>query len=78
MPGWESAFSIGYHGDDGRLYQEANQGAPFEGSEEGENTWGEGDVVGGCINLEQQTLYFTKNGKVVGKVETALLLCAVY
>jgi hypothetical protein len=58
QPGWEQN-SIGYHGDDGNLYNEA-------GWEDFGPKFSEGDTVGAGINYTAQELFFTKNGKLVG------------
>jgi len=57
MPGW-ALGSWGYHGDDGHLY-----------SAEGGNSYGPifttGDVVGCCIDFENQLIFYTKNGELL-------------
>ena len=57
MPGWEK-HSIGYHGDDGKLFYE--DGAGFEYGPK----FGTGDVVG--CGIDQKYCFFTKNGEFIG------------
>ncbi|XP_077249779.1 SPla/RYanodine receptor (SPRY) domain-containing protein [Tasmannia lanceolata] len=61
QPGWE-ANSYGYHGDDGLLYRGPGKGESFG------PTFTSGDTVGGGINYGSQEFFFTKNGKLVGRV----------
>ena len=60
MPGW-SRGSWGYHGDDGELYGEKKTVSNYGPS------YGTGDVVGCGINLQPRVIFFTKNGKCLGK-----------
>ncbi len=66
-PGWERD-SIGYHGDDGRLFQYSGSGHAFGPS------WKKNDVVGLGIRshstdaalLSEVQVYFTRNGDELG------------
>ncbi|KYR00730.1 hypothetical protein DLAC_02771 [Tieghemostelium lacteum] len=55
LPGWEKQ-SYGYHGDDGNLFKGSGSGKQYG------PTFTTNDVVGCCVNLMQNTLFFTKNG----------------
>ena len=65
MPGWNRK-SIGYHGDDGKLYHENGRGDRFG------PTCTEGDRMGCGVDFESEVEYgyhevfFTKNGQLVG------------
>ena len=67
MPGW-NRNSIGYHGDDGKLYHENGGGRRFG------PTCTAGDRVGCGIDFDQDysdgyhTVFFTKNGEQVGEL----------
>ncbi|XP_076897367.1 ran-binding protein M homolog [Bidens hawaiensis] len=65
QPGWEDN-SFGYHGDDGLLYHGQGTGDTFG------PTYSTGDTVGAGINYASNTLFFTKNGEVVGTTEKDL------
>ena len=65
MPGWEK-FTIGYHGDDGKLFYENEKGTVY-----GPN-FGKGDVVGCGVYLDNNTVFFTKNGHSYGVATTHL------
>ncbi|CAN1762620.1 Ran-binding protein M homolog [Linum perenne] len=54
--------SIGYHGNDGRLYKETKEGVRF-----GER-YTNGDIVGAGIKYASNEFFFTKNGWMVGTV----------
>ena len=56
FPGWDSG-SVGYHGDDGRLYHSVPIGRHFG------PTYGEGDTVGCGVDYQLKTIFFTLNGK---------------
>ena len=56
LPGWEK-FSIGYHGDDGHLFDCSGTGTKYG------PTFSKGDIIGVCWNLIENTVFFTKNGK---------------
>lgn len=66
MPGW-NRNSIGYHGDDGKLYHESGGGRGFG------PTCTDGDRVGCGIDFDQDItdgyceVFFTKNGELVGE-----------
>ncbi|ORY30783.1 hypothetical protein BCR39DRAFT_528290 [Naematelia encephala] len=57
--GWDKG-SWGWHGDDGRVFQEKGTGEEF-----GEK-WGAGDIVGCGIDYSTGRAFFTKNGKLIG------------
>ena len=65
MPGWEKE-TIGYHGDDGRLYNENSKGKRFG------PTFGLTDVIGCGVDFNEKTVFFTKNGELVGIVSKKL------
>lgn len=65
-PGWGKE-SIGFHGDDGSLFQESGTGIPFG------DVWQKRDVIGLGILSQNEVkpgsevrVYFTKNGVVLG------------
>ena len=65
FPGWEDAHpSIGYHGDDGRVFEPSigNLGSKGTG-----RVYSEGDVVGCGIDWNRGSVYFTLNGEWIGK-----------
>lgn len=55
LPGWEK-FSIGYHGDDGHLFDCSGTGTNYGPK------FSKGDIIGVCWNLIENTVFFTKNG----------------
>eukprot|EP00899_Mesostigma_viride_P013967 jgi/Mesvir1/22571/Mv18575-RA.1 len=59
QPGWEPN-SYGYHGDDGKKFHANGQGEPYG------PTFGLNDVVGACLHLGTQEIFYTKNGKSLG------------
>jgi hypothetical protein len=67
MPGW-NRNSVGYHGDDGKLYHENGRGDRFG------PTCTEGDKMGCGIDFDAEVdygyheVFFTKNGQPVGNV----------
>lgn len=60
MPGW-SEGSWGYHGDDGRLWEEGGYHIATLYP-----TYGAKDVVGCGVDCESRSIYFTKNGVRLG------------
>jgi hypothetical protein len=61
-PGWESN-SYGYHGDDGALFHDGG----FPVDTDFGPTFGTNDIVGAGIDHLKQKIFFTKNGKLVGR-----------
>jgi ankyrin repeat protein len=61
QPGWESN-SYGYHGDDGALFHDGGILVSDFGP-----TFGTNDIVGAGIDHLKQKIFFTKNGKLVGR-----------
>src|SRR5437868_1479820 len=59
LPGWEPE-SLGYHGDDGKLYHASGEGKPWP-----RPPFYTGDVVGCGISFEQRHVYFTRNGELL-------------
>eukprot|EP01117_Protostelium_nocturnum_P020567 TRINITY_DN9315_c0_g1_i1.p1 TRINITY_DN9315_c0_g1~~TRINITY_DN9315_c0_g1_i1.p1 ORF type:complete len:445 (-),score=124.72 TRINITY_DN9315_c0_g1_i1:31-1365(-) len=61
MPGWTPG-SLGYHGDDGRLFHESSGakgiqfGSPF----------GKDDVIGLGWDQKKKTVFYTRNGNLIG------------
>ena len=83
-PGW-CKDSVGYHGDDGRLFQNSGGGVPFGSS------WKQHDVIGLGIRLplsaqrpqkcspgDQVQVYFTWNGVEVGHTTIAVPAQGLY
>uniref|UniRef100_A0A0C9RRK1 TSA: Wollemia nobilis Ref_Wollemi_Transcript_18965_1607 transcribed RNA sequence n=1 Tax=Wollemia nobilis TaxID=56998 RepID=A0A0C9RRK1_9CONI len=62
QPGWEPN-SYGYHGDDGLLYHGQGKGDRLNFP-----TFSTGDTVGAGINYASQEIFFTCNGKFLGRV----------
>ncbi|CAG8577983.1 13547_t:CDS:2 [Dentiscutata heterogama] len=60
LPGWVDD-TIGYHGDNGRLYCERGTGEFFG------PRYDAGDTVGCGINFLNMEIFFTKNGVHIGK-----------
>ena len=65
MPGWEKS-TIGYHGDDGKLFYEFGSGRDYG------RTFGTSDVVGCGIDLDSRKVFFTKNGMFLGIAKSKL------
>ena len=68
MPGWNtsSVNSYGYHGDDGNLFGEdkvITSSLPL---------WSAGDVIGLGINFESRTIFYTRNGELLGTAFRAI------
>jgi hypothetical protein len=59
--GW-NAWSVGYHGDNGEIYENSNYGV-----HDSKRTFGIGNTVGCGINYSEGMYFFTLNGMVVGK-----------
>ncbi|XP_065827758.1 ran-binding protein 9-like isoform X2 [Oscarella lobularis] len=59
LPGWEKN-SFGFHADDGHSFNQAGIGQPYG------PTFATGDTVGCCVNLIENTCFFTKNGVALG------------
>ena len=62
--GWEKN-SFGFHADDGHSFNQAGIGQPYG------PTFATGDTVGCCVNLIENTCFFTKNGVALGKFSRA-------
>ena len=60
ITGWEKQ-SYGYHGDDGHSFCSSGTGKPYG------PTFTTGDVIGCCINLIDNTCFYTKNGVNLGE-----------
>ena len=67
MPGWKKG-SWAYHGDDGKLFLNGDQGVQFG------DTYGVGDVIGCGSDMDGDELFFTKNGTRVGELRYDSLL----
>ena len=59
LPGWDK-HSYGYHGDDGHSFCSSGTGQPYG------PTFTTGDVIGCCVNLIDNTCFYTKNGVHLG------------
>jgi len=59
MPGWH-AGSWGYHGDDGKKFNEQGTGNEFG------PRYGRGDIVGCGVDMPANSAFFTKNGEYLG------------
>uniref|UniRef100_A0A8C5V9U1 RAN binding protein 9 n=1 Tax=Microcebus murinus TaxID=30608 RepID=A0A8C5V9U1_MICMU len=64
LPGWDK-HSYGYHGDDGHSFCSSGTGQPYG------PTFTTGDVIGCCVNLINNTCFYTKNGHSLGEVVDA-------
>ncbi|KAJ8277055.1 hypothetical protein GJAV_G00070970 [Gymnothorax javanicus] len=65
LPGWDK-HSYGYHGDDGHSFCSSGTGQPYG------PTFTTGDVIGCCVNLINNTCFYTKNGHGLGIAFTDL------
>uniref|UniRef100_A0AAQ5X2Z5 RAN binding protein 9 n=1 Tax=Amphiprion ocellaris TaxID=80972 RepID=A0AAQ5X2Z5_AMPOC len=65
LPGWDK-HSYGYHGDDGHSFCSSGTGQPYG------PTFTTGDVIGCCVNLINNTCFYTKNGHSLGKEHSGL------
>ncbi|XP_062442207.1 ran-binding protein 10 isoform X6 [Rhea pennata] len=70
LPGWDK-HSYGYHGDDGHSFCSSGTGQPYG------PTFTTGDVIGCCVNLINNTCFYTKNGHSLGIAFTDLPLPAM-
>jgi hypothetical protein len=61
LPGWEVG-SVGYHGDDGGLWNSNTNMTTCAFA----STFGTGDTVGCGITLDRKRIFFTKNGIIIG------------
>ncbi|XP_074644705.1 ran-binding protein 9-like [Tubulanus polymorphus] len=59
LPGWDK-HSYGYHGDDGHSFCSSGTGHPYG------PTFTTGDVIGCCVNMIDNTCFYTKNGVNLG------------
>lgn len=59
LPGWDKN-SYGYHGDDGHSFCCSGTGQNYG------PTFTTGDVIGCCVNLIENTCFYTKNGYNLG------------
>lgn len=59
ISGWDK-HSYGYHGDDGHSFCSSGTGQPYG------PTFTTGDVIGCCVNLINNTCFYTKNGHSLG------------
>ncbi|MEQ2157975.1 Ran-binding protein 9, partial [Goodea atripinnis] len=60
---WDK-HSYGYHGDDGHSFCSSGTGQPYG------PTFTTGDVIGCCVNLINNTCFYTKNGHSLGKAHS--------
>ena len=65
QPGWDKE-GIGYHADDGRLYNENGNGTQFGPTCTAGDRMGCGVVFEGDNSSKYVTVFFTKNGQQVG------------
>ncbi|XP_074058327.1 ran-binding protein 10 isoform X1 [Macrotis lagotis] len=65
ISGWDK-HSYGYHGDDGHSFCSSGTGQPYG------PTFTTGDVIGCCVNLINNTCFYTKNGHSLGIAFTDL------
>lgn len=69
--GWDK-HSYGYHGDDGHSFCSSGTGQPYG------PTFTTGDVIGCCVNLINNTCFYTKNGHSLGTENNAAMQRSVY
>ena len=62
MPGHNSD-SYGYHGDDGARYYDSDRMGDTDADW---TTWSENDVIGCGIDFEKRSIFYTRNGKMIG------------
>lgn len=65
LPGWEPG-SVGYHGDDGRVFVGGARGNAYG------PTYAAGDVVGCLLDRSKKTVEFFKNGVALGVAATGM------
>ncbi|XP_005096797.1 ran-binding protein 9 [Aplysia californica] len=65
LPGWDK-HSYGYHGDDGNSFCSTGSGQTYG------PTFTSGDTIGCCVNLIDNTCFYTKNGINLGIAFTDL------
>jgi len=69
--GWDKC-SYGYHGDDGNSFCSSGPAQPYG------PTFTTGDVIGCCLNLVDNTCFYTKNGVNLGDFcDGFFLFCAL-
>lgn len=67
MPGWVTG-AVGYHADDGCLFEQSGQGQSFGPH------YSTGDTVGCGIDFHQNWIFFTRNGTLVGMFTSGTML----
>jgi len=68
-PGWD-AGSIGYHGDDGKLFCAGLLGNGTSYAE----TWQAGDVIGAALDRAGKRVFFTRNGVKLRDVDVTTIV----
>jgi len=63
FPGWDQ-HSYGYHGKDGALYFKNSKGFQIHKFP----AFGPGDTVGCGVDYKQRAIFFTRNGRFLGRV----------
>ncbi|ENH71498.1 Ankyrin-1 [Fusarium oxysporum f. sp. cubense race 1] len=74
-PGWY-IWSVGYHGDDGAIYDDYEKS--FTTKEQTERTFGIGDNVGCGIDYDSGEYFFTLNGEIVSKQLSTVIFRKLY